>query len=372
MPVLYKSDGSVEFATVFKVSDDAGELTAIVYAPEHRDSQGDIASAEVIKEMAYSWMQEGASVDLRHDGKTLPRTKAHTAESFIVQKGDPRFADLKDLDGKQVNSEGAWAIVIKVGDPELREAIKRGDIGGVSMAGVAEVEQEKGDDSAPGWIQKAIDKLAALFGRTPTQGQEDIEMNKQELTDILKGFGKELGDSIVAALKPATPAAPVQKTAEQIAAEKAAAEKAAAENAGQKTEEAPVFKGDPTKAEDLEAHALAVDKFNLRKGVNWSDPASVREYATKLAALEKGSDEGDEGAPEGAPEGDEDQTAFEKQIARPAASAQPVKKGAKPADSKIDPRFKDFQVEVAKDMTEGAALADLIGRRRKDPNQKAA
>ena len=98
LPVLYKADGKdrVRFESLAKATDkfdDQGELLTVVYAPEHRDVDGDIASAEAIKKMAYSFARDGQGLDIEHDGKVLPREDAYVAESFLIAKGDERFAD---------------------------------------------------------------------------------------------------------------------------------------------------------------------------------------------------------------------------------------------------------------------------------------
>ena len=49
-----------------------------------------MASADVIREMAHDFMTE-PRIDVMHDGKALGTDKVSVAESFIVQKGDPRF-----------------------------------------------------------------------------------------------------------------------------------------------------------------------------------------------------------------------------------------------------------------------------------------
>ena len=205
MPVIYKSDGSVVFDTLFKASEDAGELTSIVYAVEHRDSQGDIASAEVIKDMAYEAMRNGLDVDIRHNGKALGKDRAYVAESFLVQKGDPRFVDLKDLQGRPVNAEGAWANVIKIDDEAIRAQVRSGEIGGLSMAGDAIVEAEKSDDADAGEAagdegvaNRIIKGLARLLGLH--RGEDEIEMKKDELEAILKANNEALATTLSAAI----------------------------------------------------------------------------------------------------------------------------------------------------------------------------
>jgi hypothetical protein len=147
---LYKSaDSTVTFGPLSKFDEERGEMLAVVYAPEVRDSQGDIASADVIKEMAYASAREGVELDIRHDNKPVGKERAFIAEKFIVQKGDQRFAGWKDYQGRAVDVTGGWAIVAKIDDPALRKLYKDGGWNGVSLQGPAEVEIEKSGEEIP-------------------------------------------------------------------------------------------------------------------------------------------------------------------------------------------------------------------------------
>jgi len=163
LPVIYKSDDDIRFATIIKDNIEEGELTAIVYAPETRDSQGDIASAEVIKEMAHDFAKNGEGIDIRHDGQTVDKDKAYVAESFIVQKDDERFSDTRDYDGNPVDVTGAWATVIKIDDESLRQEYRDGKWNGVSMGGTAVVEAEKTGKSPKGEIEMTKEEMQALL-----------------------------------------------------------------------------------------------------------------------------------------------------------------------------------------------------------------
>ena len=268
--VLYKSDGSIEFSTLFKASDtfdEHGELTAVVYAPEHRDSQGDIASADVIKEAAYDFISNGANIDINHNGKPLKREQARVAESFIIQKNDERFVGWKDTDGNDVDLTGGWGTVIKIDDPELRKLYRSGGWQGVSMGGTAVVEAEKSD---------AIERLAHLLSNyqapNPTQEPdmkpEEIAKAMEPVTSQLTTLTKGVTD-LVALLTPKQP------TAEELA--KKAADEAAAK-AKPAEEQAPIYKGKQGDLRALELHARSVELFELKKAVDWKDPASIREY----------------------------------------------------------------------------------------------
>ena len=229
LPVIYKSDDStVDFDTIIKADMEQGEITAIVYAAEHRDSQGDIASARVIKEAAHEFAKTGEGVDIRHDGKAVPKDAAYVAENYIVKKGDPDFADLKDRDGNPVDATGAWAVVIKVDDPELRKAYREGKWDGVSMGGTGVLEMEKSDD---GLIHKLIKAITSL-GKDGDQGDSDMSIKPEE-------FQAMLDKQVEALAKILKPEKPDEKKVEKE------------DGDGIKM---PVFKGDISKQEDLDAY----------------------------------------------------------------------------------------------------------------------
>lgn len=281
LPVLYKADdgtpgtGTVEVQMLVKALpewEEKGELLAIGYVPEHRDSQGDIADAEVCKEMGHSFMREGANLDIKHDGKVISRDRAYVAESFTIQKGDERFANTKDYSGKTVDATGGWATLIKIEDKELRRLFKEEGWNGVSLAGPAEMEP---DDS----VRKALENFR--------QNQGDYEMKPEELEAVLT----KSNTAMLAAVKEAlTPKAPEQKPADAPAIDPAA----------------PKFTGNPLVKAEVEAHATKLKAYKLQKSVDWNDPAAVDAY---LATLEKdgpGDDDDDTADDDADADGDEE------------------------------------------------------------------
>lgn len=258
MPVVYKDGDGFEIETLTKANEEAGEILAVVYAPGLVDAQGEFASAPVIKDMAHDFARRRGSVDIRHDGKAVDPSKAFVAESFIVAKGDERFLGWKDYAGKPVELTGAWAAVLKVDDPELRAKYRSGEWNGVSMGGVAAREAVKSDE---GMIESFLKMIARAVSPAPTP--QEIPMTKDELA-------KAIADGIAA------------HEVAKAEAEKAAAAKKAAE--APKPEQAPVFKGDPTKAEDLEAFEKESLAWDLRTRLNSADPKA---RAVALAEAKK-------------------------------------------------------------------------------------
>lgn len=263
LPVIYKSeDKTVDFDTICKASekfDDNGELTAIVYVPEFRDSEGDIASAVVIKEAMYEAARNGLNIDIRHNNVAVKKTDAFIAENFLIQKGDPRFDGMKDYSGKPVDVTGGWAVVVKIEDATLRKAYRSGEWNGISMGGNAAVEMEKTADT-----DAVLDRLAKLLNPR----KDDFDMDKKELAELLAENNKALVEGVAKALKPEEKKVEVVEKAIEILTAP------------------PIFKGDMSKAADVQAHQLAVKKFNLAKGVDFADDASVTTYLAELAKLD--------------------------------------------------------------------------------------
>jgi hypothetical protein len=265
-PVYKSDDGTVTFGTLVKASDnfdEHGELTSVVYAVEHRDSQGDIADAEVVKDMAYGFISEGGKVDIRHDGKAVGPDRARVGETFLVQKTDPRFHGWKDADGKPVDLTAAWATVIKIDDPELRKKYRSGEWAGVSMGGTAIVEQEKAE------LSDLVDALKKAFKPDPEPQTKDSAMDKEQflalqktMTDGFTALAKALEPKIEKPEAPPKPPVTVEK-------------------------KAPVFRGKLTDENAVRKHSLEVRLFELEKGVDFSNPQSVDDFLVDSEEIRK-------------------------------------------------------------------------------------
>lgn len=268
LPGLYKSDDkddvSLETLLVTKDLQSKGELTAVVYAPNMQDSQGHEADAEAIRAMAHDFIRYGANLNLNHDGVPLDKTQARVAETFIIQKNDPRFADMRDASGAPVDVTGGWGVVIKIDDPALRARYASGEWNGVSMEGVGTFEAKKATNE--------FDEVVAAVAKRLGIKKETKEMTPEELSAALAKNNADLTTGIVKAISEAVPT--IVKSLAAPAAEPKAPAKV----------EAPVFKGDPTNVADVRKHALAVKRFNIVKAHDINDP----EQAEKLAlALEE-------------------------------------------------------------------------------------
>lgn len=276
LPVIYKADdNSVRLAALCKAAEDfdeKGEMLSVVYAPEMIDSQGDIASAEVIKDMMYEAAREGFDLDIRHDEKPLGKDAAFVAESFVIQKGDPRFADFTNYKGEKVDVTGGWATVIKIEDKALRKAYRDGEWNGVSMGGTAEFSHEKQDVDVKDFLTRLAESL-----RVNVSAYGDIQMDAKELTALLKENNEALATTLVEVigkiLKPEETKGETNKS-EEITAPPA--------DDGCPVKK-PVLKNatDP-KAVDQYRKDLA--NWKLAKEVDWDDPDEVAEYQKAISA----------------------------------------------------------------------------------------
>lgn len=241
LTTVYKEDGTFTLETLSKEApnfDERGEILAVGYPSEMRDAQGHIASKQEVKNLCYSFAKLGNKLDLRHDGKAVTKDRAFVAENFLVAKGDARFQDWKDYEGNVADLTDAWAVVVKVDDPELRKLYKAGAWNGVSFGGRAELVVEQDDTTKSGEVPVTI----------------------EEMLKVLEANNKLLVTSLVKELRPEPPRAPEAKPDEI---------------------KAPIFKGAFTAA-NVRAHAHAVRVHKLMTSVEGGDPDALIALAKQL------------------------------------------------------------------------------------------
>lgn len=302
LPVLFKSDDEtgnleVEFQTILKSNEEEGTITAIVWPAEMPDSVGDIASAEVVKEMSYGFMRELASgkggLDIRHNLETIDPEDAFIAESFIIQKGDPRFAGILDRDNAPIDPTGAWATVIKLDSEELRAEYRSGKWDGISMYGQALVEPvAKTDFDLEMVASRVFDAMGDRLARKIRDGEIDVDEKKlldllaARDTTLLATIKKEVTDIVAAGATAAATASPGVTTAPVVAAVPAVAPVVKSEPEGIEVV-APILKSaDIGNSEKLAQYQSELHRYKLAKMVNWDDPKSIGEYQEALAKLE--------------------------------------------------------------------------------------
>ncbi len=177
--IIWKSENPPEDAPysktvgILKTDEEKRMVYGIVYAPDEVDSQGDVATAEVIEKMAYDFMRNARTtqVDKQHDYQP---DEGFVAESWIVKEGDPLFDEV-----------GAWAVGIKVENDATWEAIKKGEITGISLAGEAEVEEiAKNDENL---LQKIWEAVRGLTSRS-LEKDFNAKMKKIDIWKVLDAF----------------------------------------------------------------------------------------------------------------------------------------------------------------------------------------
>ncbi len=100
-------------------------VMGIVYEPDTKDSEGDWATAEEIRQAAYTFMESGQIYKINHDkGASI-----HVLESFIAPVD-------YEVEGEQVK-KGSWLLGSRVLDDDIWEKIEKGELTGYSMAGEA-------------------------------------------------------------------------------------------------------------------------------------------------------------------------------------------------------------------------------------------
>lgn len=125
-PIIYKSaEGQFEMdIRIIKTDKLKKFIYGVVYEPNAVDTQDDSAGAPLIQNTAHEFLKMGLvnMVDEQHD---FEPGKGKIVESFILRGEDPNFPNV---------NKGAWCVVIEP-DESVIEAIERGDIGGLSLAG---------------------------------------------------------------------------------------------------------------------------------------------------------------------------------------------------------------------------------------------
>lgn len=259
---LYKADdndptnGDIAFSPMLKATpdfDERGQLVAAVYVPGVVDADGhwtDLAGCEML---AHSFAKGGMKLDLVHDEKPLTPEQVFVAESFVIQKGDPRFEGLKTDDGKAVDPAGGWGAVLQVQDPALRKAYREGGWGGVSFGGRGKVEE--------------AEPPASILAKMTRHGDQDMtpEEFKKAQEENNKALAKMLGETIGAVMVTSLEAVGFKKAEEK------------------KVETPTIDLNDP------EALRKAADEAEAKK-LDLNDPEALRKHAEKIEKAKKAAD----------------------------------------------------------------------------------
>lgn len=172
------ADGMEREVGILKVAPEKQIVYGEVYVPgdpEHRDAHGQWMNAEEIEKMAHRFMQSMRlqQIDRQHNEIC---DQGYTVESFIARKGDPDF------------TEGAWVLAVKVTDNEAWQAIKKGDITGFSLAGMANVIADKPAKKAEG-NPESYEPKAACVGDCLAAGERHQAVADPDGLTVLDGDG---------------------------------------------------------------------------------------------------------------------------------------------------------------------------------------
>lgn len=177
---------------VRKVDEDKRLVYGIVYAPDETDTQGDTMEAAEIEKAAHEFLAAGrtANVDKQHNQQA---DKGLVVESYILGEDDERFPD---------DPAGAWAVVIKVTDDDTWAEIKKGDLKGISMQGLAEEEvlqETKKNFTLTPLIEKFEELNRVMKQLFKTSKRQDFNEWQQDIAggsapfEVTKDFKARLG-----------------------------------------------------------------------------------------------------------------------------------------------------------------------------------
>ena len=158
-----------------KIDEDQHMVYGIVYSPDEVDLQGDLASADVIKDMAYNFMKNAKTnnVDQQHN---FVSDEGFVAESWLTKQADPVFP---------LEKEGCWAVGIKVEKDDTWQLVKNGVITGLSLAGLAVVEEVTKSEGKIPTVASLVEKLKKYFPfKKQINPLTDLEKLKTVLNEI--------------------------------------------------------------------------------------------------------------------------------------------------------------------------------------------
>ena len=303
LPVVMKAATSesdrpmITIGTVAKATpefDTTGEILALVYVPELPDSDGDSAGAGVIKEACSSFAKNGLNLDIRHNNMPISKDKAFVAQSFIVQKGDTRFEDVKLTDGTSVDPEGGWALSIKLEDKDLRELYKEKGWQGVSMFGYGTTEEvAKSESDGEALWERLLKSMKEHFVKHGhTEGEDS--MTDQEKKDFAELVATSTATAVAKAMKPdaETDEEKVERLKKEAEASKGEVDltdpKAVKEHIKQLKLKKAIEGLDPNDPEALEKHLKALEAEVSKDDTDVTPGSIQKNVDADLAALTTG------------------------------------------------------------------------------------
>lgn len=166
-------DGYASFQTygrILKADPEAHYVTGIVYEPMTEDTQGNFMTEDEITKAAHWFAKNGNNVDLQHSFE--PLEGASVVESSVAK------CDY-ELNGEMIK-KGTWVMTVEVTDPEIFDAIEKGELTGFSMGGMGRYSTEDVELKEPvkksGVFRRAASKLG--FGTIKKGAVKDSYLNR--------------------------------------------------------------------------------------------------------------------------------------------------------------------------------------------------
>lgn len=146
--------------------DDEG-YQRIVYAeviiPDVPNTAGDFHTKDSVRDFAYGFMVTGFDLDVDHDN--VVRGALKVVESFIAREDDPDFIP------------GSWVVGVYVGDDDVWEQIRRGEINGYSWEGFVK------------FLEAEVEMLADVSRAGRTEA-DMVDGHTHEFVAIVDGSGR--------------------------------------------------------------------------------------------------------------------------------------------------------------------------------------
>lgn len=178
------------FAKIGRFDEDQRIVYATVYEPYTLDTWGDMMLPEEIIKMAHGFMLKENIKDRIDTSHDYVSNGSYPVESFIARENDPDF------------TEGAWVMGVKVPDDEMWARVKKGEINGFSMAGMAKMvpavveveigfstlgETETNQDHTHLYFVEFDDDGRVKSGRTSMDLNHSHEITSGTATDLSYG-----------------------------------------------------------------------------------------------------------------------------------------------------------------------------------------
>ncbi|MED4802633.1 XkdF-like putative serine protease domain-containing protein [Bacillus atrophaeus] len=124
-------DFQKEVKVLAKEADEQKLVYGIVYEPDTVDAHGDFMTAAEIEKAAHGFLKDAREIDKQHDfqGGVGAVVESYVAPADFVINGE-------------LIKKGSWVLVTKASE-EIWEEIKKGEITGYSMAGIADIAKQE-------------------------------------------------------------------------------------------------------------------------------------------------------------------------------------------------------------------------------------